>query len=171
MKLEDFLTERKNAIVNRWFQLLAAEYPAETARFLQHEKDRFANPVGYTLYQAITGLFEELLEVRDTDTAKAAVYLDDLLRLKAVQDFPPSQAIGSLFLVKKIIQDELAGEIQAASIPPEEILNFAGRVDRLALKAFDIYMACREQLYEIRVNEVKNRTARLLQKANLLEKV
>ncbi|BCV21854.1 hypothetical protein hamaS1_19230 [Moorella sp. Hama-1] len=149
--------------------MLAAEYTPETAGFLQREKDRFANPVGYTIYEAITGLFEELLEVKDR--AKVAACLDDLLRLKAVQDFPPSQAIGSLFLIKKIIQEELAGEIQAARVPPEDIINFAGRVDRLALQAFDIYMACREQLYEIRVNEVKNRTARLLQKANLLEKV
>lgn len=170
MKLEDFLAERRATVVNRWFQLLAAEYPPETAGFLQREKDRFANPVGYTIWQAITGLFEALLSEKE-DTAKTASCLDDFLRIKAIQDFLPSQAVGGIFHLKKIVQDELAGEIQAAHISPEEILVFAGRVDRLALQAFDIYLACREKLYEIRVNEVKNRTARLLQKANLLEKV
>jgi len=170
MNLEEFLTPKKTAVVNRWFQLLVEEYPFETARFLQREKDRFANPVGYTIYQAITGLFATLLADKE-DAAKTATCLDAILRIKAVQDFPPSQAIGGILHLKKIIQEELAGEIQAARIPPEEILAFTRRIDELALQAFDIYLACREKIYEIRVNEVKNRTARLLQKANLLEKV
>ncbi|MGI9860095.1 RsbRD N-terminal domain-containing protein [Moorella naiadis] len=170
MKLDVFLAERKIAVINRWFQLLTAEYPPETARFLQREKDRFVNPVGHTIFQAITGLFEALLSDKE-ETAKTATCLDDFLRIKAIQDFLPSQAVGGILYLKKIVEDELAGEIQAAHISPEEIRVFAGRVDRLALQAFDIYLACREKLYEIRVNEVKNRTARLLQKANLLEKV
>ncbi|AKX94399.1 RsbRD N-terminal domain-containing protein [Neomoorella thermoacetica] len=163
------MANKKTAVVNRWFQLLAEEYPPETARFLLREKDQFANPVGHTIQEAVTGLFDILLE--GGEAGSASRYLDSLLRIQAVQDFPPSRAIGGILHIKKIIGEELAGEIRAAGIHPEEIRLFASRVDRLALAAFDIYMACREKLYEIRVQEVKNRIARLLQKANLLEKV
>jgi hypothetical protein len=38
----------------------------------------------------------------------------------------------------------------------------------MALNAFNIYMKCREHIYEIRVNEVKTMTSRFLRKANLI---
>ena len=43
---------------------------------------------------------------------------------------------------------------------------FEARIDKLALLALDIYMKCREKIYEIRLNEVKaegERALRLLE--------
>jgi hypothetical protein len=51
----------------------------------------------------------------------------------------------------------LSGELQA----------FENRIDDIALLAFDIYSQCRQKIYEIRVNEVKNQLGRLLKRANL----
>ena len=42
------------------------------------------------------------------------------------------------------------------------------RIDDLALLAFDVYMNCREKLYEIKANEAKNQVSRLLKKAGMI---
>jgi len=44
-------------------------------------------------------------------------------------------------------------------------------VDEMALLSFNIYMQCRETLFENRVNEIKNRTFRLLQMTGVVEEL
>jgi hypothetical protein len=50
----------------------------------------------------------------------------------------------------------------------EELAIFDSAVDDLALFAFDIYMKCREKIYDLKAQEVKNATFRLLQQAKLM---
>ncbi len=50
----------------------------------------------------------------------------------------------------------------------EELVIFESRIDAIALHAFDSFMKCREKIYEIKTNETKNMTFRLLQKAQLI---
>jgi hypothetical protein len=42
--------------------------------------------------------------------------------------------------------------------------DFDSRVDALALKTFDLYMNCREKVYELKTNELKRNTSRLMQR-------
>jgi hypothetical protein len=73
-----------------------------------------------------------------------------------------------MFHLKNVIRGEIeAGEPVAA----EELLNLESRIDALALISFDIYMTCREKIYELKANEVKNMTFRLLQRAKLVREV
>jgi hypothetical protein len=132
---------------------------------LREEKDQFANPVGCTISNEIAALYDELLQ--GTDTEKLSPFLERIIRIRAVQDFSPSQAIGFIFSLKRVIRDELGSEIRKDGIV-EELTTFESRIDELALRAFEIYVRCRERVYEIRVNEVKNRTFGLLKRANLL---
>ncbi len=163
--LEGLLSQKKAAILERWLHLILETYPAESSRFLKQEKDRFLNPVGYTISQEIEAIYEELLQGMDSE--KLSHFLDKIVRIRAIQDFSPSQAIAFIPLLKKGIREELKGEVRKNQIF-EELLRFESRIDRLALLAFDIYMKCREKIYEIRVNEVKNRTFSLLKRANLI---
>jgi hypothetical protein len=39
-------------------------------------------------------------------------------------------------------------------------------VDRVALAAFDVYSACREQVYEIRVRSIRERSMRHVERFN-----
>jgi len=133
--------------------LILESYPADASRFLKQEKDRFANPVGYTISQEIEVLYEELLHGMNSD--KLAACLDNMIRIRAVQDFPPSQAIAFTFLLKKAIREELASEITERQAF-EELLKYESRIDIIVLLALDIYMKCREKVHQIRVNEVKN---------------
>jgi len=167
MVLEHLLPQKRAAILERWFQLILETYPAGTSRFLKQEKDRFTNPVGYTISQEIEALYDGLLQEMNSD--KLAVCLDNIIRIRAVQDFPPSQTIAFIFLLKKAIREELASEI-AENRVLEELLKFESRIDKLVLLAFDIYMKCREKVFEIRVNEAKaerERVLKLLERINL----
>ena len=50
-------------------------------------------------------------------------------------------------------------------------MKFESRIDKLAFLAFDIYMKCREKVYEIRVNEIKSErenAIKLLERASLM---
>ena len=167
MVLEHLLPQKRAAILERWFQLVLGTYPADTSRFLKQEKDRFINPVGYAISQEIEALYDELLQGMNSD--KLAACLDNIIRIRAVQDFSPSQTIALIFLLKKAIREELASEITENRVF-EELLKFESRIDKLVLLAFDIYMKCREKVFEIRVNEAKaerERVLKLLERTNL----
>ena len=160
------LEAKKSAILEKWSQLIIDTYPADTAEFLRHETDRFANPVGCTIEQEIKTIYDELLY--DMNREKLSTSLDDIIRIRSVQDFSPSQAIGFFFLLKQAARDELANEIKE-NPASQELLKFESRVDELALLAFDIYTKCREQIYKIRVNEVtgqKEMALRVLARIN-----
>jgi len=151
--------------MGKWFDVIIECYPPETALFFKNQKDRFANPVGSTIFQGIEKIFNELLYGENPDNISQ--FLDNIVRVRAVQDFTPSQAIAFIFLLKKVIREELRQEIEENKLYGE-LLAFELKIDNLALSAFDIYMKCREKLNEIKANEVKNMTFRLLQQANLI---
>lgn len=166
MNLVDLLTKKQAVILKRWFQWLLETYPAETARFMREEKNRFANPVGSSVYQGIEGLCQELLQGMEPD--RVYPFLDTIVRIRAVQDFPPSRAVAFIFALKKVILEELESEIRGGQISVEELLEFESRIDNLALLSFDIYTQCREKVSQIRIDEIKKRSERLLRRASLV---
>ena len=150
--------------MDKWFGLIVETYPAETQRFLKQQKNRFANPVGYTISKEIEAIYDELRS--GVDTEKISVFLDRIIRIRAIQDFSPSQAIAFIFLLKKVIREELGNESWEGGMA-NELWGLDDKIDHLARVSFDIYMKCREKIYELKANEVKNTTYRLLQRANL----
>ena len=166
MKLSNLLLDKKSAIVKKWLNEIYDSYPVSTSQFLKGQKDRFLNPVGYTFSQAIEGLYEEVI-LSDSISEKLLHLLDDIIRIKAVQSSSPSEAASFLFLLKKVLRKELKKELKGLQIF-EEMQLIESRIDEIALLAFNIYMKCKEQIYDIRVNEVRNMSFRLLKRANLI---
>jgi hypothetical protein len=166
VNLQEHLVNRKPAILKRWFNRILATYPADTSRFLQKEKDPFANPVGNTISDGISGLYEDLLS--GPPSGEVAPFLDQIIRIRAIQDFSASEAVGFIFFLKQAIREELGREVAEESIG-RELLNLESRIDELALLAFDIYMKCREKIYEIKSNEIRNRTIKLLERSTYVE--
>lgn len=165
MKLETLLTQNRSTIVKRWLDQILDTYPADTHKFFKKQKNQFANPVGYTLSEEIDHLYTELLQGVDSD--RATSILDGIIRIRAVQDFSPSQAVGFIFLLKGVIREKLETEIREKRLS-DELTMFESRIDDLVLLAFEVYMRCREKLYEIRANEMKNQVYRLLKRADLI---
>ncbi len=170
MELKTLLSEKRSVILERWFNLILESYPPDTSGFLRSQKNQFTNPVGNTILKGIEGLFDRLLGEMDSDSEEAvSLFLDNIIRIKAIQDFTPSQAISFIFDLKKVIREELKNENSGVeSGISGELLKLESRIDELALESFDIYMKCREKIYDLRAKEFQDKTFRLLQMANLI---
>ncbi len=162
MGLKGLLKENREKILNNWFEAIINTYPEETVRFLKKTKDKFHNPVGQTIREGIEGILEEL--IGEGETEKITPFLDRIIRVRAIQDFTPSEAVAFIFKLKEIVRAELGSQ----AVSPEELRLFDNKIDELALRTFDIYMSCREKIYELRATELRNWTYKLLERANLL---
>jgi hypothetical protein len=167
MSLKQHLLEKKPAILKKWFDAVADTYPENTSGFLKKkQKAQFANPVGYTLAEGLDGLFDALLKGMIPETVKTC--LDGIVRVRAIQDFPPSEALAFIFQLKKIVRQELGSEILLEPGMTDELAALDSTIDDLALFSFDIYMKCREKIYELKAKEASNATFRLLQQARII---
>jgi hypothetical protein len=165
MSLEVLLAQRKNEIIKDWFDRVVETYPADTSTFLKSRKDPFANPVGSTTLQSLKSLYGELLKGLDE---KAVIpLLDPVIRIRAIQDFTPSQAVGFIFSLKRAIRHILNKELDRNRFE-NELRLFEEQIDALSLIAFNIFVTCREKIYQLKANEVKNRTFRAFERAGLV---
>jgi hypothetical protein len=164
MKLASLLTQKKPQIVARWIKLLYDSYPPQTAIFLKKEKDKFDNPVGHHIARGLTELFDAL--VQEMETEKVLSALDEVIRIRALQDNSPSQALAFIFLLKNVVREELAEDLEKQNLTAE-LMELDSRIDGLSLLGFDVYTQRREKICELRVNEVKNRVSGLLRKSGL----
>ncbi len=156
--LDRLLDENRKDIVATWRREILDTYPDDTARFIKGEPNRIANPVGHVLTQGVEDVFDELqLQSAQNlvDDEKLITALDGLIRIRSVQDLRPAQAVGIIFLLKKVVRAKLGNEIAKSDLYQEQLL-FEDRVDRMALLAFETYMRCREDLFAIKTRSLKN---------------
>lgn len=153
MGLNEVLTARRAVVLERWLRAVVDTYPADTARLLTGVADPFANPVGHTLRTGLARLYDTL--AGDLPAAELAAAADGIVRIRAVQEFAPSEAVGFVFALRGILREELAG----AGLADAERAALDAGVDRMTLAAFDVYMRCREKLFEIRVREIRDAQA------------
>lgn len=163
-RLESLLQKYRETILSEWFESIIQSYPPDTQVFLRSQKNRFANPVGASVAENIGSLLNALIAGDDLERQEICDCLDNIIRIRAVQELSASQAVGFVFRLKAIARKSLGNAARDEDISGE-FLSFEGRVDRLGLLAFDIYTQCREKLFEIRAFELKNRTARILERA------
>lgn len=157
------LAAKKQEILKSWFQATVDSYPADTARFLKSQKDPFANPVGQTTHHSLEMLLDFLIAGAKREEMVAA--LDPILRIRAVQSFSPSKATGFIFSLKPILRRHLAGDDDEKQM---NINRLDQKIDEMALAAFDIYMACREKIYELKATESRNQFFGALKRAGLI---
>jgi hypothetical protein len=164
MQLTTLLSEKKSTILGRWLTAIFESYPPETAIFLRKEQNRFDNPVGYRISEGLAGLYDAL--VQGFERERVLNFLDEIIRIRALQVFSPSQALAFIFLLKNVVRQELAGEIATEDLA-EELLDLESRIDGLALLGFDVYVKRREKLNELKVDEMKTRISGLLRKSGM----
>ena len=172
MELVKQLAQKKSTIVKIWFERVVNTYPIDTAQFLKSQADPFANPVGRTIYQGLVALFDELLKEMDHNVMRSL--LDPIIRIRAVQNFSPSQATSFIFFLKNVVRDNIRDNLKEEDFQAQhfsELLLFESKIDELSLIAFNIYMNCREKIYELKANEMKNRTFRAFERAGLVREI
>jgi hypothetical protein len=156
MSLNHLLAKKKKAILDKWFDRVLGTYPIDMQGFFRQQSDRFVNPVGSTILASLEGLFQELLKKGDYEKARS--FLEDILRIRSVQDFSPSQAVVFLPLLKGVLKDEIGEEVRQNRLYGEW-LELESRIDEFLLLAFDIYMACREKIFQLKTQELRSRKA------------
>jgi hypothetical protein len=161
MMLADSLLQHRAEILTEWFDGILAGYPPETAEFMRQQEDPFANPVGAGVREELAPIFDELVTGWDRD--RVIESLDRIIRVRALQDFSPSGAIAFLFMLKRLLRRHCT----SAGLSAENALEtLEGRFDELVLMAFDVYSRCREQVFEIRVKEIRNLSLKTMERLN-----
>jgi hypothetical protein len=161
MELTTILKQNRGAVLGRWFEAIVATYPRETSQFLAGQKNRFSNPVGYAIERSIGPVYDQLATSMDRDALLEA--LDGVVRIRSVQEFTPSGAVAFVFQLKRIIRGVLgdrAGELGRSGV----LEDLDDRIDKVAMLAFDKYMECRQKLFEIRTEEIRRQSVKLLER-------
>ena len=164
MKLAVNLQDKQQAINKRWLDDIYALYHKDVAGFLKNQKDPFANPVGEALRKNTRGIVNCVV-APELDAEALCGHLQEIIKIRAIQDPAPSKALSFIFLLKGALRGEIERDKKIElSASDRDVLE--NRIEQTLLFAFDIYMKCREQLYELRVNEMKRCNAVLFKKFN-----
>ena len=151
MDLTKALISKKKNILSLWIERTLDSYSSPD--FFKKSKDPFANPVGSNIAAGLAELYEFFLT-----NAELEAYikpLDQIVRIRAVQDFTPSQAVVPFLELKWIIRQIFSKDkVYQPLLGQLDQLDYM--IDKMALAAFDIYMQCREQLYQNRIRELKS---------------
>lgn len=169
MKLTTYLFKYQDTIVERWFDIVAKTYPSDTAGFLRSKKDPFANPVRNNTLKSMRTVVAELLGEMDCDLIRKD--LDPAVRIRAVQQFSPSEAVGFIFFLKDIIRELLRTKFSRQFSDPKilpALLELESRIDAIALIAVDIYLECREKIYSLKANVERNTVYKAFHRAGLV---
>jgi len=163
VSMRDLLNERMDTILERWVEAVLSAYPSDAAVLFQKEQDPFANPIGASVREGTRGVLQAILDGMDQEGLRS--HLDRIVRVRAVQDFAPSQALSFVFSLRAVIRDTLP-ELDADPRLRREMAGLDEEIDRVALAAFDLYAERREEVSQLRVNEVKRQVAWVFEKMN-----
>jgi hypothetical protein len=146
------------AVVEQWFDLTVNRYPAETAKFLREQSDPFANPVGAALREELSPILDVILDGRDPASVETSI--DRIVRVRALQEMSPADAVAFILTLKDVIPSV------AGPVGDDDRRELDGRIDGMLLAAFNVYNRCREQVYDIRVKEIRNRSLKVMERLN-----
>ncbi len=151
MDLKEALWNYREKIIDEWVDYTLSTY--SSSKFFKKEKDKFANPTGGTVREALSALFLLLSKTEENADYNEAV--SSLMLLRSVQEFTPSQAVAPINAVKHITREVLKKDKETRHLA-DELYDFDFHVDLAMLAAFDKYVACRERMYQLRVKEIKS---------------
>ncbi len=121
--------------------------------------DEFLNPAGTTVRTATKKLLDAVLG-EDIETESLQKSMKELIRLQAVQELSPAQAMLPFVTLKQHIYN-----IVEKALVSENFLEYkemTDRIDTLMLMAFDMFAQDKEELYRVRVKELKNAQSQIL---------
>lgn len=155
--LKEFLQQNREIILQKWIDQTIHSYESEMVRFLKREKNQFSNPVRNTILTSLENILDGLLYGSSVEEYHDG--LEELIKLRAVQDFSPSEALSFIFDLKKIIRNELINSDQKDDLFLESTV-FDEKLDALFALAFDLYNKCRMKINDIKIAEIKSRSQR-----------
>ncbi|XOF34899.1 MAG: RsbRD N-terminal domain-containing protein [Candidatus Electrothrix sp. YB6] len=151
MNVSEALKDNEDKILPLWIERTLDSYISSD--FFKQSQDQFANPVGANIRAGLTRLFS--LIVSGAEPEKLAEPLDQIIRIRAVQEFTPARAVAPILELKGVVRQVFSADTQYRGLLPR-LTAFDCDVDRVVLKAFDLYMECRDRLHKARIRELKS---------------
>lgn len=141
------IRENRSKVFERWQESVLAFFP---------EKMHIDTP----LAQALSEVLGEVLDALGESPETLNEALNKLLRILAVQSFPPSRAMSLFFELKSILR-----EIAPGHVKQKHWDELQTGIEHLTLEAFDSYMVHREKIYQLKVEESKRQTFMMSRRA------
>ncbi len=87
--------------------------------------------------------------------------LDRFIRIRAVQEFPPGDAVAFILDLKSLVREHLG-----SSVSEVELAAVDAWVDRLLLRVFTVYVRCRDEMHDIRVEAIRSQSLTVIERLN-----
>ncbi len=149
MDLKEFLSPRRAAILQKWFDAIAAVYPRESQDFLKARTDPFANPIGGTIREGIGRVYDEIFP--GGNLANVGPILEQIVKIRVVQEFPPGEALAFLPILREVLEGEIEGERRADFM--EELRGVDAKINVLTERGLQMYDECRKRISRIKAAE------------------
>ncbi|MCP4295716.1 MAG: hypothetical protein GY786_08935 [Proteobacteria bacterium] len=149
------IQQEKPEILRDWYETVINSFPQKSRRIITLNEDRFANPMGYTLYEGMQQILETIV------SRSSIVDLDEVLgkiiRVKAIQDKQPNDGLEFLFDLKNIIR-QYGNAFSENFTENRALFEIEDLIDSIILKAHLIFVESREKISELKVREVEKKT-------------
>ncbi len=137
--------QHRQEIRERWHEAVLSVFPVK----MQPE-----SPISQALYDGLGELLDELVSGREL----TGETMSGVIRILAVQNFPPSRAMSLFFKLKTIVWKIASADPSHRTIRQKDRDEFQADMEHLTLEAFDSYMEHREKIYQLKVEENRRQT-------------
>lgn len=150
MRINDIIGKQKPSILKSWFQAIIGTYPDGAGKYLNNTKNKFSNPIGYTIENALPPILDAAIQGELNNEAEKS--LDDIIRIRAVQDIEPAVALNFINSLRAIIISEISSYINTNG-DLREFLLLEKTFESMTNYSFNSYVKFKEKIYEIKANE------------------
>ena len=159
--LRILIEKNKKWILEKWLNQRLSLFSNQKQSLIKTQMDPFQNPIRHE----ILGGLKMILENFEGESKKFNEAVEQICRVMAIQEFPPSKAIALFYELKEIVSHR--AEKTKHNLTSIEFLEFNSNIEKMTLKAFDCYCSHREKIYQLKVDESKNKAYMLIKKAGL----
>ena len=148
----ELIQNNREKILDRWIEQGLSIFPEKIGR---------STPIGESLSEGLAAMLDGIEE--NGKSFMAAV--NQIARMLAVQPLPPSKALFLFLQLKTILYETAPKERTKHAMKQADWDAFQTRIEQITLVAFDCYMANREKIYQLKVEESKRQAFMYLRRA------
>ena len=159
--LNTLIEKNQEDILENWLNIRLSLFSKQKQSLIKTQMDPFQNPIRHQLHEGLNCILENF----EKKGEKFKEAIEQICRVLAIQDFPPSTAMALFYELKEIVR-KLAKKT-GVGFNANDWVDFNSAIENMTLEAFDCYSAQREKIYQLKVDESKNKAFMLLKKAGI----
>ena len=159
--LELLFEKNKDWILEKWLDRRLSLFSNQKQSLIKSQMNQFQNPIRHEIHEGL----KMILENFDQESEKFNEAVEQICRVMAIQELSPSKAIAFFYELKEIFHDRV--KKLEHNLTGKEFAEFNSNIEKMTLKTFDCYCGHREKIYQLKVDESKNKAYMLIKKAGL----